>query len=146
MIIAWLILFAILIIIELITVALTTIWFALGALAACLAAALGANYVIQVVVFTVVSLILMLVFRPLSVKFLKVGKEKTNTDVLVGKTARVTQEINNFTQTGTVYVRGLSWTARSSNDEIIPEGSKVVIEKISGVKLLVKMEIEKEED
>ena len=52
--------------------------------------------------------------------------------------AKVTEEIDNFNQKGAVVVRGLEWTARSVDDnEIIPEGSKVKVKEVNGVKLLV---------
>ena len=49
--ICWLAVFVLLIVIELATMGLTTIWFAGGAVAGFIASMLGANVVIQAVVF-----------------------------------------------------------------------------------------------
>ena len=62
----------------------------------------------------------------------------TNADRNIGRTAVVTEEINNLAATGAVKVDGLDWTARSTDDNItIPKDSVVVIREIRGVKLLV---------
>ena len=66
----WLGLFIILIVIEILTVGLTTIWFAGGSLAAMLAAVLGAGAPMQIVLFLAVSCVLLIFTRPWAVKHL----------------------------------------------------------------------------
>ena len=51
--------------------------------------------------------------------------------------AVVVEEIDNIKSTGEVKIDGKIWTARSSDNEIIPPNSIVVVEKIEGVKLIV---------
>lgn len=85
--IIWLALTAVLLIIEIVTLGLTTIWFAAGALFAFFAALLGMNQGIQIGVFVVVSVVLLFFTRPLAVKYLNTKTIKTNTEALVGKTA-----------------------------------------------------------
>jgi len=70
--------------------------------------------------------------------------EATNADRNIGKIAVVTQEINNLEGTGQVKVAGNTWTARTVNDEIVPEGAEVTVKEISGVKLMVSPVVMKE--
>lgn len=136
--ICWLLLAAIFIVIEIITLGLTTIWFAGGAFVAAIAAAGGANLVIQIILFVVVSVVLLFLTRPIAVKHLNANTEKTNAEALVGAKAVVLEEINNLKETGKAKVNGMEWTARAkSDDEIIPVDSMVTITEISGVKLIV---------
>ena len=134
--IIWLALTAVLLIIEIVTLGLTTIWFAAGALFAFFAALLGMNQGIQIGVFVVV--VLLFFTRPLAVKYLNTKTIKTNTEALVGKTARVIVDINNLKSQGQVVINGLEWTARSSDDTVVFKiGDAVTIVGIEGVKLIV---------
>lgn len=134
----WLIGSVILIIIEIITLGLTTIWFAAGALVAAAAAAIGFPFFAQLVLFAVVSIILLIFTRPIALKYFNRGRVRTNTESLVGKQAVVVEEINNLKATGQVVVNGQQWTARSVNDMLnIEKGAVVVICGIQGVKLMV---------
>ncbi len=136
--IIWLALTAVLLLIEIATLGLTTIWFAAGALFAFFAALLGMNQGIQIGVFVVVSVVLLFFTRPLAVKYLNTKTIKTNTEALVGKTARVIVDINNLKSQGQVVINGLEWTARSSDDTVVFKiGDAVTIVGIEGVKLIV---------
>lgn len=136
--IIWLALTAVLLIIEIVTLGLTTIWFAAGALFAFFAVLLGMNQGIQIGVFVVVSVVLLFFTRPLAVKYLNTKTIKTNTEALVGKTARVIVDINNLKSQGQVVINGLEWTARSSDDTVVFKiGDAVTIVGIEGVKLIV---------
>ena len=136
--IIWLALMAVLLIIEIMTLGLTTIWFAAGALFAFLTALLGLNQGIQIGVFVVVSVVLLFFTRPWAVKYLNTRTVKTNTEALVGKSARVIADINNLKSEGQVVINGLEWTARSSDDTIIVRtGDVVTVVGIEGVKLIV---------
>ena len=138
----WLIAVAVLILIEILTMGLTTIWFAGGALAAFLMALLNAPSILQIIAFIIVSFVLLMFTRPLALKLFNQKRERTNADALIGKEARVLEEINNFKGTGRVDVAGQEWTARqtvqSNNEESIMPGEAVEITAISGVKLMVK--------
>lgn len=139
----WLIVIVVMAVIEIITLGLTTIWFAGGALVAFLASLFGANVLIQSILFVVVSILLLAVTRPLALEFFNKGRTKTNVESLIGKTAVVLQEINNLKAQGMVQVDGQEWTARAADETVIPKETLVEIMEISGVKLLVK-EKEKE--
>lgn len=134
----WLILMAAMLIVEIITLGLTSIWFAAGALIALLASLLGAPLYIQIALFAVISLILLFFTRPIATKYLNSKTTKTNAEELVGKTAEVTIAIDNIKAEGQVMVNGLEWTARSTQDGICIEKDALVrIVGISGVKLIV---------
>ena len=139
----WLIGVVILLAIELLTMGLTTIWFAGGALVAFGVTVVGGGRLLQIIVFLVVSFLLLFFTRPLATKFFNGKREKTNVDSLIGKEAKVTKTIDNFNQQGTVFVNGMEWSARAEDDTIIKEGEKIQIKKIEGVKLIVKLKEEK---
>ncbi len=134
----WLIFFVVLIGIEMATMALTTIWFAGGALVAFILSLFGAGVEMQLTVFVIVSFLLLFFTRPWAAKYLNRRTTKTNVDDLLGRTARVTQEINNELGTGKAVVGGQEWTARADEDaDVYPEGAIVVIRGVRGVKLIV---------
>ena len=134
----WLIAMAVLLVIEIATLGLTTLWFAIGALAAFIAAVLNLHIGVQTAIFIVVSLVLLIFTRPWALKYLNSRTSRTNADSLVGKKARVTKTIDNIAGEGQVVINGMEWTARSLEDEVtIAEGAVVIINKISGVKLIV---------
>lgn len=141
--IIWLILLACFLVVEAITVGLTTIWFAGGALVAAIASGLGAGILTQWVLFLIVSLALLIFTRPMAVRYMNKGVPKTNVNSLVGERAVVIQKINNLEQTGQVRINDIEWMARTSSDEVtIPEHAIVTIEGVQGVKLIVKEETE----
>ncbi len=138
MITIWLIVFVVLVIIEIITMGLTTIWFAGGALVATLAAAVQAPLWVQIVLFLVVSALLLFFTRPVAVKYFNKDRVRTNVESLIGQQAIVISEINNLQGIGQVTVNGQEWSARSTDEEAaIPVGCVVIIERVSGVKLIV---------
>ena len=139
----WLIGMLILLVIEIVTLGLTTIWFAGGCLAAFVAALAGGGLAVQLIVFFVVSLVLLFVTRPIAVKYFNRGRTRTNADSLIGQRAVVTKAIDNLKAEGEAEVNGQVWTARSLNEDVvIPEGAIVDICRISGVKLIVKEKME----
>ncbi len=135
----WLLLFILLLVVEFLTVGLTTIWFAGGAVAAMVVNMLGGNIWIQMIVFLAASLLLLIFTRPFAVRYINRGRVDTNIDKLIGAEAVVTESINNLESTGKVQVNGLEWTARSKEaDALIENGTTVEILSIEGVKLIVK--------
>lgn len=137
----WLIAAAVFLVLEILTMGLTTIWFAGGSLMGALLAALDFSLGIQVTAFVVVSVILLILTRPLAKKYLNSKTVKTNADSLIGKTCIVTQTIDNLRAEGQVTVMGQVWTARSVQDEqILAKDTKVRVCSISGVKLIVEPE------
>ena len=134
----WLGLVILLLVIELATMGLTTIWFAGGALAAFIATFFGASIGVQCALFLILSLVLLACTRPIALRYMKPGMTRTNADSLIGRTAVVTKQIDNLAQTGEVMIADVSWTARSREEScIISNGSIVRICAIEGVKLIV---------
>ncbi len=137
--IGWLMAFVILIVIEVATTALTTVWFAGGAFAAFFAALAGVPVKPQLLIFITVSFVLLIFTRPFVLKYIKRDRVRTNVESLVGRKAKVTVEINNDLSAGAAVLDGQEWTARSYADEVvIPAGHMVVVTEIRGVKLIVK--------
>ena len=136
--IIWLGILAVLLVIEGLTTALTTIWFAGGALAAAIASGFGMGIVAQLLLFFCVSLVLLFFTRPAAMKLMNKNTEKTNVDSLLGKTAVVIKKVSNLEQTGQVRINDIEWMARTSDDNIIiPVGTVVVIKEVHGVRLIV---------
>ena len=124
--IIWLGVLAVLLVIEGLTTALTTIWFAGGALAAAIAAGIG------------MGMVLLFFTRPAALKLMRKDTEKTNVEGLLGKKAVVIQKINNLAQTGQVRINDIEWMARTSDDSVtIPVDTVVIIKAVHGVKLIV---------
>lgn len=131
----WLALFVVFLIVEAGTVALVSIWFALGALAALVSCALGAEMWLQITVFLVVSLVLLAVLWKRVRN--KLTTTKTNVDSVIGAEGYVTEAIDNLSYTGRVKLGGITWAARSTSGAGIPVGTLVRVERIEGVKVFV---------
>lgn len=139
MVVVWLIVMITMIVFEIISLGLTSIWFAGGALIALILAALKLPLWLQIVAFVISSILLLLITRPIAKKYLNKHVTRTNAESLIGSTAVVSQDIDNIMSTGEAMINGMPWMARSVDDEIkIAKGSKVEIMDIKGVKLIVK--------
>ena len=124
-------------VVEAMTAGLVSIWFVAGALVALVAAFVDASLIVQIVLFLVVSAATLVMTRPLLRKITAANATPTNADRVLGELAKVTETIDNENSTGAVYVDGKEWSARSVDDIVIPAGSRVKIESMRGVKLLV---------
>ncbi len=139
----WLILLAVFIVIEIATMGLTTIWFAAGALVAYISALLGAPVLLQIAYFFIVSFILLFFTRPIAVRYFNQDREKTNIDGIIGRIGKVTADIDNLENKGTVYVDGKEWTARTGDDDkTIAKDAKIKVLAVAGVKLIVTDDID----
>lgn len=137
MIIVWAVLIVVFFVAEGATAGLVSIWFAAGAIVALASAFLDATIWLQIVLFIVISVVSLLVTRPLSRKYVSKKIQPTNADRVIGVTATVTERINNFEGTGAVSVGGRIWTARSTTSDVIENGTLTVVRSIEGVKLIV---------
>ena len=122
-------------VIEASTMDLTSIWFAAGAIVALIVSLFVPDFIVQVVVFVIISAALLLSLRPIFTRYLKKNDIKTNADRLIGKTAVCSKAITDG-ERGEVRIDGKIWTAISNDDIII--GEKVEVLGIEGVKLVVK--------
>ncbi|MCH5210306.1 MAG: NfeD family protein [Oscillospiraceae bacterium] len=135
----WLIGIIVFLILEGVTYQLVSIWFAVGAAGGLIASVMGARFNIQMTVFLAISIVLLICLRPVSKKLLRTKKEKTNVDSLIGKDVLITKEVNNLLGNGEGKINGMQWTVRNADgDTVIPEGETVTVEKVEGVKLIVK--------
>lgn len=135
----WLIAAGVFFIIEMATIGFLVFWLGIGALLAMLTSFITDSILIQVLVFVITSIILLIFTRPLVNKFIKVPKEvKTNAYSIIGKKAIVISKINNIEGNGQVKIDGDVWSAKSFDDEDIPENTEVEIVEIDGVKAVVK--------
>lgn len=136
--ITWLALLLVFLIVEAVcAIHLVSIWFAAGALIAMFVSILGGEIWLQITVFLVVSCVLLALLWPFTRKFLNPKLMKTNIDSVIGSTGIVTASINNVSAQGQVKLGAMEWTARSTNGEIIPEGTLIRVDRIEGVKVFV---------
>lgn len=137
LIVAWAIAFAFFVVAEVATTgALVSIWLGIGALFAMFCAIGGTPFWVQLLVFVVSSVIMLIVTRPFVKKFQ--GKvEQTNYELNVGKTAIVTEDIDNEKCVGRVNLDGTHWAAVSADNNFIPAGSSVTVREVNGAKLIV---------
>ena len=138
MVFVWLVIAVVLGIFEAATVALVSIWFAIGAVAAMVPAYFNAPFWVQILVFILVSALCFVFTRPFFKKIIRVNKQPTNGDRLVGQEGVATDDIENIECRGKVFISGLTWSARSETGELIPQGAVVTVKKIEGATLVVK--------
>lgn len=131
----WAILFVVLVIAELCTLQLISIWFAVGAFLAMVASYYDCSILTQSIIFVVSSGVLFAVTFPFIRKFANSKKIATNSELNLGKNAVVIEEINRENGTGRVKLEGVDWSAVA--DEVIEKGTKVIVKQIDGTKLKV---------
>lgn len=135
--VVWTVVLLVMLFIEASTVALLTVWFAVGALAALICALFGVHFGIQVAVFCVVSGLLLMFLLPYARRKMELKKTATNADRIIGAEGVVIETIDEVQGTGQVRVLGAVWSARSTHGAVICVGEKVVVDSISGVKAVV---------
>ena len=136
--IVWLVLLIIFLIIEVLTVGLTSIWLAGGSLAALILGLIGLDVVWQIAVFIAVSFVLLYFTRPFAVKDINAHHETTNYENVIGKTVKITERVDNLSHTGRAVCKGMDWAAQSQEEGVIlEEGELAKVVKVSGVKLIV---------
>jgi membrane protein implicated in regulation of membrane protease activity len=136
----WLIAIAVFLVIEIITLGLTTVWFAGGALIAFLISLFVDNFILQFSAFLIISFLLLLFTRPIAAKYFNKQRIKTNYESLAGKEAKVIERIDNYNDAGQVTLNGQEWTARATEDShIIEPGERVIVRNVTGVKLIVEV-------
>lgn len=133
----WIVMLIIFLVMEAATVQLVSAWFALGALCALIANLCGVGLIWQFVLFLLVSAICLIATRPFVKKLTAAKIQKTNADRCIGAEAVVLEEIDNLQSTGQVKCGGNTWTARSADGSVIPQGAVVTVERMEGVKLIV---------
>ncbi len=134
----WVAALVVFLIVEAVTAGLVSIWFVFGSLVALICAALGAAVWLQIFWFVIVSVATLVLTRPLVKRYVDSRSVATNADRSIGRTAVVTERIDNLAATGAVKLDGVVWTARSTDDAVaIETGERVTVRAIEGVKLIV---------
>lgn len=133
----WTLVLVLAVIVEAITVDLVSIWFGVGAIGALISELLNFNWIVQSFVFMFISILCIIISRPLSKKYLRTNTIKTNLDRVIGKHALVTKTIT-LDNKGEVKVMGNYWSAVSLNNEVIEEDCYVEVLSIEGAHLVVK--------
>ena len=134
----WLGAFLVFLVVEAVTVGLVSIWFAGGALVSLVSACFNAPLWLQLLLFVAVSALLLIFTKPLITKYVNNKTVPTNADALIGKTAIVTEDIDNDETVGQVKVGGQIWSAYTEDGNFAKKGDKVTVKSISGVHLIVK--------
>lgn len=135
--ITWLIIIILLTILEAVTINLVSVWFIVSGIVSLFLSFVIDSFYIQFSIFVCLGLVLMLLTRPYLVKKLAKKKVSTNLDRVIGMEGVVTEEITKF-KIGEVKVDGKKWSAMAN--EKIKVGEEVIIDKIDGVKLIVRKE------
>ena len=134
----WLVAMVVLLVVEAAVPGLISIWFALGAFAALISALFHAPLWLQLVWFVVVSVLALVLTRPLAQKYVNSRTTPTNADMGIGKDAVVTEEIDNLRAKGAVLLDGKTWTARMAEEGTVAHKGEIVrVLRIEGVKLIV---------
>lgn len=135
--IIWLIVMIVCLIVEALTLGLTTIWFAAGAFIAMIFSFLGLPIGLQIASFLIISIACLIFIYPTIKNKIHYGVEKTNYEELINKVGIVIEEINNIDNVGQVKVNGQIWSARGIDDVVIEVGKQVTIKEVKGVRLIV---------
>lgn len=138
----WLIISGIFFIIEMMTVGFLVFWFAIGALITAIVSLFTDSIIIQTTVFVISSTLLLFLTKPLVKKLSHSDKIQTNAYSIIGKKGIVTREINSKKGIGQVKIGSETWTAKTTNEDAIPEGTEIIIKEIDGVKAIVEPVLE----
>lgn len=138
MFILWGVIAVLALVVEALTTELVSCWFAPGAIITMILSGFVDLIWVQFLVFLVVSALLLIFARGFFRKKLaqKQAANALNADSLIGRDGVVQEAVDNVTETGSVRIGGLIWSARSVKDEPIPVGTVVTVREIRGVKLI----------
>lgn len=125
-------------VLEAVTYQLVSAWFAIGAVGGLVTYLLGYDFNAQMIVFLILTVLSLCCLRPLSMKKLKAKGLKTNVETLAGQEIIITKTVDNINGQGEGKINGMTWTVRSVNNSIIPENQRALVEKVEGVKLIVR--------
>lgn len=133
----WVAVTIICVVIESLTLALTTIWFGISAFLMVFLAFTPLSFPAQLFIFVAVALVLLIFTRPVVKQKLSQKKIVTNYERIIGQIAVVTKKITALDK-GSVKINGMEWTAAVRQDIVLEEGSKCIVEEIAGVTAYVK--------
>lgn len=132
----WLALVVLFSVVEAFTMTLTTVWFAAAALVMVFVAMLPVPIPVQLLLFALISVCLLLFTRPFALRFLNIKKTATNSDALIGKRCKLLTAITPDGK-GTVRLKGVEWSAASTDGSPLEAGKECIIQEIQGNTLIV---------
>lgn len=139
MIVVWLLVFTAFLVLELVTVSLTSVWFAGGALGGLVVRLLGGSVQFQLFAFVAVSFLLLILVRPFAARWIGPEKKGAAPDGLIGRNVVVKTRIDNRQEAGSVTLAGETWLARAWEDgHILEPGDLAVVTAVRGARLFVK--------
>ena len=133
----WLVIVIASLLIEIITVDLVSIWFGIGGIAALICYLLNLSIPIQIAAFVIISIIMMIIIRPIAKRYLRTNIVSTNYDRVIGKHALVTRNITSDSK-GEVKVLSTFWSATSIDNNDITEGEYCEVLAVEGAHLIVR--------
>ena len=133
----WLIMAVVLLVVEMLTLTAALGMLGVAALITAGVAALGLPVPVQLLAFTVIATIGVLLIRPIVHRhMLRPQLQRFGVDALIGKPAYVVSEVSGLD--GRVRIGGEEWTARAYDQTlVIPAGTTVDVLEISGATVLV---------
>ncbi len=133
----WVAVTIICVVIESLTLALTTIWFGISAFVMVFLAFTPLPFPAQLFIFVALALVLLIFTRPVVKQKINQKKIATNYERVIGQIAVVTKKITALDK-GAIKLNGMEWTAAVREDVVLEEGSKCIVEEIAGVTAYVK--------
>ena len=135
----WLVTAGIFLIIEIITTGFLVFWFSVGAIIAMILSFFVNSVIVQATVFLISSTFLLFATKPLVNKILpKESFVKTNSFSIEGKIGKVITDIEPIEGKGQIKIGGETWSAKSFDESYISKDTEIIVEKIEGVKAIVK--------
>ncbi|MDR1793986.1 MAG: NfeD family protein [Erysipelotrichaceae bacterium] len=133
----WLIISAAALFVEVITpLALVSVWFIIGGLAAQLIHLLNIGFIWEVLTFIFVSLIALILLRPVLLEMLRGNTIPTNQDRAVGQKGKLIKAISEENW-GEIKILGSVWSCVEANHKPLAAGTEVIVLKVDGAKLIV---------
>ena len=123
---------------EAFTQQFVSIWFLAGSIVAMIASYFGLNFEGQCILFILVSLVTLIAFRPMAKRFIQGNIVPTNSDTNLGQMAIVTKDFDELSLEGRILVNDMDWAAKSIDGVVYLKGEKVIVDRIEGVKCLVR--------
>ena len=124
-------------VIESLTLSLTTIWFGISAFVMVFLAFTPLPFSAQLFIFVALAMVLLIFTKPIVKQKLNQRKIATNYERVIGQIAVVTKRISAL-EKGAVKINGMEWTAAVKENVTLEEGSKCIVEEIAGVTAYVK--------
>ena len=133
----WLGVLILCIVIEALTLSLTTIWGAISSIPMIFIAKTSMPFQWQILLFAIITVVLILFTRPFAIKKLKNGREKTNIDSMVGEEVLVIKAIKQFEKGEVKAKNGVIWNAEAKDNISFDIDTVCIVTSVKGNTLVV---------